>query len=63
MLAQPGACCAPHRRWSSPTEVRAQAAFNGAGNIPVGPETINAYETSINSTLLHNHLSAGVRFA
>jgi len=37
-------------------DVRAQAAFNGSGNTPVGAETINAYEVGMKSTLLDHRL-------
>ncbi len=37
-------------------DVRAQAAFNGTGNTPVGPETINAYEIGMKSTMQDHRL-------
>lgn len=41
-------------------DIRAQGAFNGTGNTPVGPETLDAYEVGIKSRFLDRKVQLNV---
>lgn len=43
-------------------DVRAQAIFNGSGDLPVGPEKLDAYEVGLKSTWFDRHLQLNGAF-